>query len=312
MENKTSFNTPILFIIFNRPDRAQLIFDEIKKQKPKYLYIHADGPRQGNTSDIEKCKASRKIIQDQVDWNCKLNTLFRDENKGCGHGPASAITWFFENVEEGIILEDDCLPHPDFFSFCSIMLEKYRNQPQVLSIAGSNFQDGIKRDKGSYYFSVHNRIWGWATWRRTWAEYSYTLDNIDSNSFDIIVKTIFSSKTEKEHWKLIFDTVKRDRMSDSCWDYQFMFMLWLRRGLTVVPNVNLISNIGDGEDATHTNWIDNPNLRRKSESIYPLVFNEKIKRNVKADKYYFKHFILVKKSVLKKVLIKIIKIFFKI
>lgn len=307
MKNTRHFNTPILFLIFNRPDRAQLVFDEIKKQKPKKLFIHADGPRLGNIDDIAKCKASREIIEHQIDWDCNIFTLFRDKNLGCKEAPASAITWFFENVEEGIILEDDCLPHPDFFQFCSIMLEKYRTEPRVMSIAGSNFQNGKIRDSGSYYFSIHNRIWGWAAWKNTWIGYDGTIRSIDKDTFYSKVNELFLTKKERLYWKGLFSYVKESEEYNS-WDYQFMFMLWVRNELTIVPNVNLISNIGDGDDATHTNWINNPNLRIPTYSILPVIFNNEIKRNRKADQYYFSHFILIQKSLMMRVFSKVKKL----
>ncbi len=304
------FETPILFIIFNRPDTTQQVFDEIKKIKPYYLYVAADGARLDKESDVEKIAQTRAIIE-QIDWDCKLKTLFRDENKGCGKGPAEAITWFFQNVEQGIILEDDCVPHPDFFPFCEQMLNEYKDDDRIISITGSNFQDGKKRSKGSYYFSVHNRIWGWASWRRTWQHYDYYLKNIEEPEFNQLLIKLFANEKERQYWDRIYRIIKEDRLNDSAWDYQFMFMQWKLNGLTLTSNVNLISNIGDGEDATHTvNWINNKNLRRKTNSIFPLVINSKIEKNTSADKYYFEKYILNKRSILQKVVSKLRKIFF--
>ena len=285
------FETPILFIVFNRPDTTQQVFNVIKRIKPKYLFVVADGPRPDVTADIEKCKRTRLIVE-QVDWHCEIKTLFLDQNKGCGRGPAEAITWFFEYVDEGIILEDDCVPHIEFFSFCEETLSKYRSNTSIVSIAGSNFQKGIKRGDGSYYFSVHNRIWGWATWKRTWENYDYYLKNIEENEMLDIINSFFRSKNERSYWLNVFKYSKGNQTDNSAWDFQFMFLLWKLRGLTVTPNVNLVSNIGYGENATHTSWgKDNPNLNIPTQNIYPINHPKSLVRNRKADEYYFSKFI---------------------
>ena len=301
------FETSVLFIIFNRPDTTQQVFDEIKKVKPRYLYVAADGVRPNNSIDVEKVKQTRDIIN-QVNWDCELKTLFRDENKGCGKGPAEAISWFFENVEQGIILEDDCVPHPDFFPFCEQMLNEFKEDERITSIAGSNFQDGKKRSKGSYYFSVHNRIWGWASWRRTWNNYDYYLKNIEKSEFENLLLNLFSNQTERNYWNNVYQIVTENRLNDSCWDYQFMFMQWKLNGLTLIPNVNLVSNIGDGEDATHTiNWTNNKNLRRQTGSIFPIILNQKIERSISADDYYFRKYISNQRTIFQKITSKIRK-----
>ena len=148
-----SFNTPILFLIFNRPDTTQIVFEEIKKQKPKYLFVAADGVRSHIIEDMEKCKDTRNLVLKGIDWDCEVKTLFRDENLGCGVAVSEAITWFFENVEQGIILEDDCLPHPSFFGYCETLLEKYNDNENVYVISGDNFQNGKQTGNASYFFS---------------------------------------------------------------------------------------------------------------------------------------------------------------
>jgi hypothetical protein len=168
--------TPVLFIIFNRPGTTQQVFDAIKQQKPKYLFVAADGPRPDKPDDKEKCKATRAII-DQVDWDCNLKTLFRDENRGCGYGPAEAITWFFDHVEEGIILEDDCLPSPYFFKFCSVILERYKSDTRIGIISGTNPLIRWNINQKDYIFSRFGSTWGWATWRRAWMYFDHEMNN---------------------------------------------------------------------------------------------------------------------------------------
>lgn len=299
------FEIPILLNVFNRADLTEQILNRIREVKPKVLYVHADGPRLSNQQDKIKCNAVREHIKRNVDWECDLHLLFREENLGCGIGPASAITWFFNNVEYGIILEDDCLPHMDFFLFCKEMLLYYKDDVRISSIAGSNFQDGRKWGKGSYYFSRHNRIWGWATWRRTWEHYDYYLNDYNLAMFGKILDSNFRNKKERQYWMRVYDMVKKNRMNESCWDYQFMFMQWRYGGLTITPNVNLISNVGSDEDATHTNWENNPNLHRKVESILPIVKNNNIKVSNFADGYYVRKYILGRVSLVKRILRKL-------
>lgn len=290
------FETPILFLIFNRPYSTNLVFSAIRQIKPKYLFVAADGPRKERLEDVEKCKNARAIINN-IDWECNIKTLFREQNLGCGIGVSSAINWFFEHVEEGIILEDDCVPHPEFFSFCADMLTKYKSNPRIMSIAGSNFQNEKKRGNASYYYSIHNRIWGWATWKNTWAQYDYNLFNTRETEIYQIIKLLFKSKSERKYWANILINVK-NKLIDT-WDYQFMFSLWKSEGLTITPNVNLVTNIGYGVDATHTTWVkENPNLYIATSEIYPLSHPNKINRNYRADKYYFCRLINPKKSLL--------------
>lgn len=281
-----AFNTPVLLIIFNRPDKTKRVFDEIKKQKPRYFYVAADGPRPENTDDIEKCKAARGVIQ--VDWDCEFHTLYRDENRGCGKGPAEAITWFFENVEHGIILEDDSVPHVDFFVYCSELLDKYRDAKDIKVIGSANFQPKTKENKVSYYFSMQNGCFcSWATWRRTWEEYDYLIKRHSVYTLKESLKYYKVTLREYIYWLGIFRNVKNDRFGESCWDYQLMFSIWKSKGIGIVPNVNLATNIGFNEDATHTfdKWHKGAN--RPSESILPLVHPRTIEINRKADLYYF-------------------------
>lgn len=167
MNLPSSLKTAVLFLIFNRPDTTTKVFEKIRLIKPQRLYIASDGPRAGYDGEIEKIKKTREIAT-QIDWPCKVKTLFRDKNLGCKKGVSQAISWFFENEEQGIILEDDCVPHLDFFAFCENLLDRYSKENQVSVITGSNFQNNKWRGDASYYFSKYNHCWGWATWRTSW------------------------------------------------------------------------------------------------------------------------------------------------
>lgn len=292
----SSYKIPILFIVFNRPEIAQQVFDEIKKQRPKHLFIAADAPRVGVVEDIEKCQKTREIIN-QIDWDCELKTLFQDKNLGCAKGPATAITWFFDNVEEGIILEDDCLPHPDFFPYCEELLEKYRDNNEVQIISGDNFfneTDFITKD--SYFFTKYTLTWGWATWRRTWKNFDLYLNNITSSEFDEILKTNFSNWNERKTHKDKFLRMKKRSMQ--AWDYQFLFSCLKNNGLNITPATNLISNIGTGVDSTHfsSSTTEQHMFFLPSHSILPLKHPKNIERSIHADKLIYQK--IFKKNIL--------------
>ena len=243
------FETPILFLVFNRPDTTQQVFNKIKEIKPRYLFVAADGPRSGKPGEDEKCLETRNIIK-QIDWDCELKTLFRENNLGCGVAVSDAITWFFNNVEEGIILEDDCLPSQSFFEFCQIMLKYYRQDNRIWHIAGYNSQDGKMRGDADYFFSQETPIWGWATWRRVWEHYKLNLDTLKdlekSNLKSHIKKSFQHSITAMFDFRKVFDG------KINTWDYQYSFYQLVNNGLSIIPNINLVKNIGFNISATHT------------------------------------------------------------
>ena len=276
------FNTPILFLIFNRPEVTYKVFQEIKNQKPKFLFIAADGPRNKVDADIRKCKETREIVLEGIDWDCEVKTLFRKKNLGCGKAVSSAINWFFENVEQGIILEDDCLPNPSFFNFCEELLHKYKDEEQIYTISGDNFQNGISRGDGSYYFSHYGFVWGWATWRRAWKNYDYNLKNLENFKKNNLINRVDKRKNFKTYWYNIFEKVSQNKIDT--WDYQWLFTIWYKNGIAAVPNVNLITNIGFGEDATHTTKYS-PLSNIPNEFIKLIKHPHNIKVNRKADKY---------------------------
>jgi len=295
---RAKFTTPILFIIFNRPDTAEKVFNEIKKIKPKKLFVSADGPRENKPGEKEKCLATRKII-DQVDWECEVYKKYSDVNLGCKLGVSSGIDWFFKNVEQGIILEDDCLPAQSFFKFCEELLEKYKNNEKIMMISGDNFQNSRQRGDGSYYFSKFSHIWGWATWRRAWEHYSVNMEGYPKFKQDKKINAIWSKEYIRKYWLDTFDQAYENKIDT--WDYQWAFSIWKMDGLCVIPNYNLISNIGFRDDATHTKSA-NKLANQKIQSMDIIKHPFKIEQNKKADNYYSKIF---KKSLFKKILNKI-------
>lgn len=241
--------TPVLFLIFNRPEETARVFKEIKKQRPKYLYVAADGPREHKAGEKELCEQTRAIIE-QVDWDCEVKTLFREENLGCKQAVSQGITWFFDNVEEGIILEDDCLPSNSFFRFCEVNLEKYRHDTRIMHISGENPLDASFNSE-SYFFSKIPHIWGWASWRRAWSLYDAELQNFDYFIQNNLIQNVFEQKEAQLYWNKIFTRVKNGEINT--WDYQWTYALFVNNGLSIVPNKNMVSNIGFGHvEAAHT------------------------------------------------------------
>jgi hypothetical protein len=289
-----SFDIPILFLVFNRPETTAQVFQRIKEIQPVKLFIAADGPRAGKEGEKEKCEAVRKLILDGINWDCDVKTLFRDSNLGCGKAVSGAITWFFENVEEGIILEDDTLPDLSFFTFCKTLLEKYRNDEKVKIISGNNFQNGRWRGDGSYYFSAYSHIWGWASWRRAWKEYDFMLSTLDEVTVSNILDNYFSDKEVKDHWFEVFQQLRAGRFDT--WDLQLNYCILAKDGMTIVPNANLVINIGFGVNATHTGSINDTRSAIPLEKIVNIIHTTERSINVKADSYTFKKFYLVKEK----------------
>jgi hypothetical protein len=236
------FNTPILYLIFNRPDLVEVTFSAISSIKPKKLFIAADGPRLDNHLDASKCIVTRQYILSKIDWDCEVQTLFRDENLGCGKAVSYSITWFFSHVDEGIILEDDCCADPSFFTFCEDLLDRFRNNNNIFHINGTNHQFGIKRGFSDYYFSIYPHVWGWATWKRAWDQYDFNMRDFELFKKDKIFK-------KYAQISLISSVINGDV---DTWDIQWVYSVFRNRGLVITPNVNLIKNIGFGENATHT------------------------------------------------------------
>jgi hypothetical protein len=241
--------TPVLFMIFNRPDTTQKVFNAIKKAKPRKLFVAADGPREGKEGEKEICGQARKIME-QVNWNCELKTLFRDKNLGCKIAVSSAIDWFFENVEEGIILEDDCLPSQSFFWFCQELLERYKNDMRVYHITGRNNLGSYLPSLYDYHFATGGSIWGWATWRNRWGYNNLNLDIIEDKEASKKLKDFLCNTNAFRGHLNAMRTIKEDKVNT--WDYYWIFSTKINNGLSIVPSKNLVKNIGFGEDATHT------------------------------------------------------------
>jgi hypothetical protein len=273
--------TPVAFIIFNRPDTTKRVFEAIRQAKPPKLLVVADGPRANHTCDIENCAAARAII-DGVDWECEVLTNYSDVNLGCKLRVSSGLDWVFSEVEEAIILEDDCLPDPSFFPFCEELLERYRDDTRVAIISGNNLL-GNRTSPYSYYFSKYPYIWGWATWKRAWKYYNLEINlwtEIKSGNW---LENILTNKKAVKYWEKIFQNTY-DGKATTIWDYQWTFACLINNFLSIVPNVNLISNIGFGQSSTHTKDSDNKLSNLPTQEVnFPLVHPPFMINDRKAD-----------------------------
>lgn len=278
---KFILNTPVVFLIFNRPETTARVFSEIREAKPKKLFVVADGPRKNKSNEEEKCKAAREIIE-QVDWDCEVLRNYSNINLGCKKCISSGINWVFENVNEAIFLEDDCFPDQSFFRYCQELLSFYRNDERIMTISGNNFQRMEKVTRYSYYFSAFSHIWGWASWERAWANYDISMKKWpELKSTDFLYK-ILNNKKAVKYWEVIFQETYEGKIDT--WDYQWLYSCWLKNGLAIIPEVNLISNIGFGYNAAHTTSSTNEiaNMQRK-EIKFPLIHPLKVERNISAD-----------------------------
>jgi hypothetical protein len=277
-------NTAVLFLVFNRPGVTEQVFEAIRQAKPPRLYVAADGPRPDRPGEAERCAEVRRVAT-TVDWPCEVKTLFRENNLGCKIGVSGGINWFFENEEEGIILEDDCLPHPDFFTFCAALLEHYAEDERVAVITGNNFQNSQKRCDASYYFSKYNHCWGWATWRRAWKHYQGDLPFWPKWQSSEEWHRLTPDSVERRYWNKIVERV-RDKKVDS-WAYPWTASVWFKGGLTATPNVNLVSNIGFGSESTHTASSNNPLAEMATNTLGNITHPLSVLQDVAADRYVF-------------------------
>lgn len=273
--------TPVAIIIFNRPDCTQQVYQEIAKAKPEKLFVIADGPREFHPDDARKCEETRAIFK-QIDWDCDVITNYSDVNLGCKMRPVTGINWVFEQCEEAIIFEDDCVPHQRFFPYCETLLEKYRYDQRVMMVGGANFLGDWKRGGQSYYYSLLGGTWGWASWRRAWK-----LNDPDISQWPLILKhriieQLFPNSRHSAFWIEVFQQLYNGTLTD-IWDYQWLLSCWIHSGYRIFPEVNLISNIGFRDDATHTfgnHPLSNAALR---ELNLPLKYPSMMTRSVDAD-----------------------------
>ena len=261
--------SPILLLAFNRPDTTKRVLEVIAAQQPSQLFVACDGPRRDVPGDADLVSQVKQVIAEGITWDCELHTLYPEENQGLKRGVVGAIDWFFDHVTEGIILEDDCLPHPDFFTYCDELLERFRNDDRIWAIQGDNSLKMRLSGDASYGFIPYALIWGWATWKRAWDYYDGDLDNWKKIRGTKEVKKLWPDRIERKIRSESLDAMLDD--PETTWDYQWMFTVSYHRGLTVFPRKNLVSNIGWGRpDATHTTGVGS-RQEAPTSSILPLT-----------------------------------------
>jgi hypothetical protein len=242
-------STPVAMLVFNRPEQTARVFAAVREARPPVLLVVADGPRAERPEDAATCAQTRQIF-DGIDWPCEVRRNFAESNLGCKGRVSSGLNWVFEQVEEAIVLEDDCLPHATFFRFCQELLARYRGDPRVYMICGHNFLRGQRRSEESYYFSRYAQVWGWASWRRSWQLYDAEMKLWPALRDEGWLLDLFGNRQEADYWTGMFEMTYTGEINT--WDYQMFLAAWSNNMLTVIPNVNLIANIGFGPEATHT------------------------------------------------------------
>ncbi|MCS7053538.1 MAG: hypothetical protein NZM09_07355 [Ignavibacterium sp.] len=274
-------NTPVAFIIFNRPDTTKIVFEEIRKAKPKQFFIIADGPRKNKIGEDKICEQTRAIVEN-IDWECDVKRNYSDINLGCKKRVSSGISWVFENVDRAIFIEDDCLPDQSFFRYCQELLEYYKDREEVMLISGNKVLSDYEVKNYSYYFSRFAHIWGWASWRRVWQKYDVSMsDWAEINQLQFL-KNILNNKKAVKYWKTIYDEVYNGDINT--WDYQLEYTIWKNKGLSIIPSKNLVLNIGfNNPNATHTGKAGLYGKMKLEKMTFPLSHPSEIISNIEAD-----------------------------
>lgn len=262
-------DVPVAIIVFNRPDCTARLLRTLRNVRPKHILVIADGPRADVPTDFDRCSQTRVEIERLIDWDCRLDKNYSDINLGCKRRPETGIDWVFDQVEEAIILEDDCLPSDSFFSFCELLLSKYRHDERVMMISGYCFFDQLGQHAQSYHYSYLASTWGWATWRRAWRLNDPFLSNWAAAIETNLIERLFPEPIHAKFWYDVFSRILEERLSDA-WDYQWQLTCWLNNGYRIFPAVSLIKNIGHGKDATHT-FAQNIYENELREISFPLI-----------------------------------------
>jgi len=281
----SGFDTPVVLIVFNRPDLTAQVFERIAELRPRALHVIADGPRADRPADRELCAATRKLVEG-IDWSCDLTLDYADTNLGCGPRIASGLGRAFERFEEAIILEDDCLPHPSFFAYCEELLDHYRDRPEVMSITGELDSKIRPPDGESYFFSSLTRIWGWATWARAWRGFDFELREWPGRRAEFLERLNSYYKGGRPLCRRM-DKVVEDRIDT--WDYQWWYHVFANRGLCINPRVNLISNIGFDDRGTHMTTEGGRDRSLESAALpTPLIHPARVELDQRIDRQFFR------------------------
>lgn len=280
--------SPVLFLFFRRPKTTRKVFDTIRQARPPRLFLAADGPRPGVTGEPSECEKARNVVESMIDWPCEVHRLYRGENLGCKVAVTDAINWFFSMVKEGIVLEDDTHPSQSFFHYAELMLERYRDDNRIMHISGNNYQRRRVRGDGAYYASQFAHSWGWATWSRAWDRYDQDLTHFNAH-WDQLANELGFSDQRKEWWRQSLSMTRDGKIST--WDFQWHHSIMKSRGLCILPQVNLVENIGVGAGATHFRRETNSTRTRACEmALFPAPSSLSI--NQEWDEFDFRHSVL--------------------
>jgi len=271
--------TPVVFVVFNRPDCTARSLAAIRAARPARLYVVADGPRPDRAGEAERCAEVRALVEQGVDWPCEVIRDYAAANLGCARRVSSGLDAVFARETEAIILEDDCVPDPTFFPFCAELLERYRQEDRVSHIGGANFQ--AKAQPGRYYFSRYNHVWGWAAWRRSWRLFDWEMKDWPATRETGWLREQFSEPGAAQYWGDVFDRVHAGEVDS--WAYRWTYAMWRHGGLAALPGLNLVSNIGFGLDATHMQPAERRLCRPAGQVGFPLRHPDQIERDRPAD-----------------------------
>lgn len=305
VDSLNPFKTAVLFLVFNRLETTKKVFESIRRIKPPALYIASDGARTSKKGEDKVVDEVKQYILSNIDWECDVNTLFREDNLGCKYAVSSAIDWFFKNEEMGIILEDDCVPSQSFYYYCEDLLYKFKDDKRVWHISGSNFQDGRTRGEADYYFSHYNHVWGWASWANRWQSYDVEMNNFKYEN-RAVLQRLWHHPMIQRYWFRAFKATYLKQVDT--WDYQWTYVCWLNNGLSISPNKNLVKNIGFGPEATHTTNTKNKVANMETFDIsLPIKHNQTFSINYEAD-IYTTNKLFIQLNLFKRVFSKILRI----
>jgi hypothetical protein len=277
--------TAVAFIIFRRPRETQQVLARIREARPPALFVIADGPRPDRADDAGRCREARRVVEAGIDWPCEVVRIYADANLGCARRVSSGLDEVFRRVPEAIVLEDDCLPDPTFFPFCEELLARFRDDARIAQIAGCSYQDAARVPAApSYHFSRYPHCWGWATWRRAWAHYDHGMKAWRDPAQRRRVVKAFPHPDERRYWRLNLRDTAAGKVDS--WAYRWTFAVFRNDGLCVNPYRNLISNLGFGQEATHTGEASHPAAALPlSPMPFPLIHPAGDTRDTAADAF---------------------------
>jgi len=275
--------TPVIIIIYKRPNHLRQVLASIAQAKPAKMLVIGDGPHPNHPEDLQKIRETRALFEN-LSWDCNIITNYSPINLGLRKRVSSGLSWAFNQVESGIILEDDCVPDPSFFNYSQQLLERYESDNRIMTIAGNNFQKKRQRGNHNYYYSRYSHCWGWATWKRSWDYYDDQMEiwpEIRDGNW--LYDILDNNKPAVNYWKKIFQNVYENKIES--WAYRWTFSCWVQGGLTILPKINLVKNIGYGEDSTHTSSKKQTKNLSTNQVSFPLKHPPFVIRDTKADTF---------------------------